>query len=378
MGADLADWQRTIQEDLPAHWRVDDGVIVSDGHEPYLATAREYGDFELWVEWKISPQGDSGIYLRGTPQVQIWDPWNPDGRSSGADRGSGGLWNNETHARFPTVLADKPPGTWNRMHIVMVGAYVTVELNEKRVVDNVVMENYYDRTIPIFARGPIYLQTHGNETRFRNLFIREIGSDEANRRLAEMSDEEGFSSLFPGRDLAGWIGATEDYEVVDGAIQCKAGRHGNLLTADNYENFVVRLEFRLPPGGNNGLAIRTPIPESDPSVSGIELQVLDDTAPQYAELRPDQYHGSAYGLAPAHRGFLRPTGQWNYEEVIVNGDRIEVWLNGFTTLDVNLAEVRQQPLDGLDHPGASRKTGRFGFCGHGDPVAFRNIRIKKI
>ena len=119
------------------------------------------------------------------------------------------------------------------------------------------------------------------------------------------------------------MGATEDYEVVDGAIQCKAGRGGNLLTQETYGNFVVRLEFRLPPGGNNGLAVRTPGPAVDAAYEGLEIQVLDNDAPQYAQLHDYQYHGSIYGLVPAARGYLRPVGEWNYEEVVVDRDHVE-------------------------------------------------------
>jgi len=383
-GDELVAWQREMQQGLTKHWRVEKDEhggyeIVSDGHAPHLATARDYGDFELWVDWKINPDGDSGIYLRGVPQVQIWDPWSQISAKHGAAKGSGGLWNNTTHERFPTVRADRRPGEWNRMHVIMIGPYVTVELNDQKVVDNVVMENYYNRSIPVFARGPISLQTHGNETRFRNLFIREIGGEEANRRLAEIEGgDAAFNSLFDGQSFTGWIGATANYQIVDGAIQCKPGRGGNLLTAENYGDFVLRFEFRLPPRGNNGLAIRTPHPNSHPSTDGIELQVLDNTSPRYARLHDYQFHGSAYGLAPAHRGYLRPVGQWNYEQVTARGDRIEVDLNGFQILSVNLADVREHPLDGKAHPGAFRTTGHLGFCGHSDPVAFRNIRVKRL
>jgi hypothetical protein len=265
------------------------------------------------------------------------------------------------------------------MFIRMVGPYVSVRLNDKLIVDNVVMENYYDRAIPVFMRGPIYLQTHGAETRFRNVFVRELPYHEAARALAEIrGGEEGFQSLFDGKNLDGWIGATDNYEVADGAIRCKPGHGGNLLSEDEFDNFVVRLEFKLPPGGNNGLAIRAPRGVDDAAYSAIELQVLDDSASQYADLEQYQYHGSAYGLAPATRGYLRPAGEWNYQEVVVNGDRLEVHLNGFEILDVNLAEVRKTPRDGKAHPGAARTRGHFGFCGHNDPVAFRNIRIKRL
>jgi hypothetical protein len=261
----------------------------------------------------------------------------------------------------------------------MVGAYVTVKLNDKLIVDNVVMENYYDPEIPVFARGPIYLQTHGAETRFRNVFVREISAEEANRVLAEIGGgDSGFQPLFNGADLTGWTGEVDSYEIVGDAIVCKAGHDGNLLTDETFDNFVVRLEFKVPPGGNNGLAIRAPVTDDDLAYLGMELQVLDDTASKYKDLHDYQFHGSLYGLAAAHRGYLRPVGEWNYQEVAVEGEGIRVELNGFETLNVNLDEVRQMPLDGKDHPGAFRSEGHFGFCGHGDPVAFRNIRIKNL
>ena len=372
-------WESKMSDGIAKHWRVEDGVLVSDGSEPYLATVRDYGDFELWVDWRLEPGGDSGVYLRGVPQVQIWDPSNPAERANGAEKGSGGLWNNQTHERFPAELADAPIGQWNRMYIRMVGEYVKVVLNDHTVVDNVVLENYYDRRLPVFARGPIYLQTHGHETRFRNIFLREIPPAESQQLLSDIrGGEQGFRPLFNGRDLTDWMGATDDYEVVDGAIQCKATRGGNLLTKDMYDNFVVRLEFRLPPGGNNGLAVRTPGPDVNAAYEGLEIQVLDNEAPQYAGLHDYQYHGSVYGLAPAARGYLRPVGEWNYEEVVVDRDHVEVNLNGFKILDTNLDAVRQQPADGQPHPGASRTSGYFGFCGHNDPVAFRNVRIKPL
>jgi hypothetical protein len=372
---DQARWDAAVA----AHWRVENGELVNDGQEPHLVTARDYGDFELWVDWKLAPKGDSGIYLRGCPQVQIWDPTNVEAHRNGSDKGSGGLWNNEVHEKWPTEVADKPVGQWNKMFVRMVGEHVTVVLNDKKIVDGVVLENYYDRKTPVPARGPIHLQTHGSEMRFDNVFVREIPPEESDKLLAELGGgEEGFEPAFNGRDFSGWIGATDEYEVVDGALRCKAGHGGNLLTEREFENFVVRLEFLLPPGGNNGLAIRSPGPDVDAAYNAVELQVLDDGHPMYADLHDYQAHGSAYGLAPAHRGYLRPTGQWNYQEVVVDGSRVAVHLNGVKILDADLAKVREQPIDGREHPGASRTRGHFGFAGHNDPVAFRNIRIKEL
>jgi hypothetical protein len=191
------------------------------------------------------------------------------------------------------------------------------------------------------------------------------------------SAEPGFTPIFNGRDLDGWTGATDGYHVVDGAIVCRTGAGGTLYTRRTYRNFVVRLEFRLPPAGNNGLAIRYP-GSGDPAYAGMtELQVLDDADPKYKDLDPRQAHGSAYGMVAATRGHLRPVGQWNEQEVTVRGSAITVVLNGATILDTDLAGVTTFMAD-TPHPGKDRADGHFGFAGHNDPVAFRNIRIREL
>jgi hypothetical protein len=189
--------------------------------------------------------------------------------------------------------------------------------------------------------------------------------------------EAGFVALFNGRDFDGWTGAVDGYEVTDGAIVCKAGRGGTLYTLRQYRNFVVRLEFKLPPAGNNGLAIRYP-GTGDPAYAGMtELQVLDDPDPKYASLDPRQAHGSAYGMVASIRGHLKPVGEWNQEEVTVAGSTVKVILNGTTILDADLATVTSFMADS-PHPGKDRTEGHFGFAGHNDPVAFRNIRIREL
>lgn len=177
---------KKMRNEFASHWHVENGELVNDGTGPYATTDQEYGDIELLIEYKTVAKADSGIYLRGLPQVQIWDsnqtfdPKKPD-RNPGL--GSGGLFNNtpKTPGRDPLVLADRPFGEWNSFRIRQVGARTWVWLNEKLVVDGATMENYEDRTKPLPARGPIMLQTHGGEIRWRNLFVREIGADEAQK-----------------------------------------------------------------------------------------------------------------------------------------------------------------------------------------------------
>lgn len=176
------------REDFSKHWRVDNGELVNDGTGPYATTDEEFGDIELLIEYKTVPKADSGIYLRGTPQVQIWDSgqsYNEKNPTRRPHLGSGGLFNNNPDApgRDPLVLADKPFGEWNQFRIRQIGDRTWVWLNDKLVVDNAVMENYWDRSQPLPAKGPIMLQTHGGEIRWRNLFVREIVTEPAEVRI---------------------------------------------------------------------------------------------------------------------------------------------------------------------------------------------------
>jgi hypothetical protein len=164
---EIARAQAEADASMRAHWRVVDGVLSFDGRGGNLCTARDYGDFEMFVDWRIGPGGDSGLYLRGSPQVQIWDP---DQRPEG----SGGLYNNRIHPRSPAVRADRPAGEWNTFFIRMTGERVTVDLNGVRVVDDVVMENYWERDKPIYPAGQIELQAHDTPLEFKNILLREI------------------------------------------------------------------------------------------------------------------------------------------------------------------------------------------------------------
>jgi hypothetical protein len=167
---ELATAQAKADDDMRAHWSVQDGALVFDGKGKNLCTAKDYGNFELYVDWKIAPKGDSGIYLRGNPQVQIWDTALKD---VGGEVGSGGLYNNKQHASKPLLVADKPVGEWNTFRIQMTGDKVNVWLNGKLVVDNTPLENYWERDKPLPATGPIELQSHGNTLWFKNIYVRE-------------------------------------------------------------------------------------------------------------------------------------------------------------------------------------------------------------
>ncbi len=195
--------------------------------------------------------------------------------------------------------------------------------------------------------------------------------------LRQLVLRKGFSEIFDGKSLKGWQGDTGGYAVKDGYLYCMKEKGGNLLTEKEYADFVVRFEFRLYPGSNNGLGLRTPSPRVDAAYEGMEIQILDDRHAMYKDIQPWQAHGSIYHLFPAKRDRLRLTGEWNVEEVVCHGRHVAVILNGFTIVDANLDDVKD-PEALKRHPGLSRKSGYLGFLGHGSQVDFRKIRLKEI
>ncbi len=379
---ELASAQKKADEEAARDWRVEGGCILFDGTGfNNLCTEKLYGDFEMLVDWKLfpGPEPDAGIYLRGTPQVQIWDTARVN---VGAQVGSGGLYNNKQHPSKPLKVADQKVGEWNTFRIKMIGDRVSVWLNGELVTDNVILENYWDRSQPIFPVEQIELQAHGSKVAYRDIYIKEI---ERARpfTLTEEEEKEGFKVLFDGTNMHHWTGNTTDYFIEEGVMvvdpqgKSSSGTR-NLYTKEQYANFVFRFEFMLTPAANNGLGIRTPM-EGDAAYAGMELQILDNDAPVYSKLQTYQYHGSVYGVIPAKRGYLKPVGEWNYQEVIANGDRITVILNGTTILDGDIREASKNgTMDKREHPGLLNESGHIGFLGHGSKLKFRNIRVKEL
>ena len=375
------------EEHVKAHWKVENGELVNDGKGLYLTTDKDYGDVELLVDYKMQPLGDSGIYLRGVPQVQIWDYTEEKKFPLGANLGSGGLWNNEkgSPGKDPLVLADKAFGEWNHFRIIMVGSRVTVWLNEKLVVDHAILENYFDKKLPkdqrrpILPKGPIQLQTHGSEIRWKNVFVREIGSEEACKYLASKGGQ-GFEPIFNGKDMSGWAGPVDVVKVEDGVIKWQEKKGGTPYWNHELSDFQARVEMKIPSGANNGLAIRYPGSGDTAYVGMCELQVLDDNYDKVrGKIDPRQVHGSAYGMVGAARGYQHPNGEWNFEEVTVKGSTIKVELNGTVILDCDLSKVDMSTvMANHPHPGKDRTSGFFGFAGHNDSLEFRNVLIKTL
>ncbi len=353
-------------------WMAQGEELHFTGHGDNLCSVKDYQDFELTIDWKIEKEGDAGLYLRGSPQVQIWDTALT---RVGAQVGSGGLYNNQINPKNPLKVADNPVGEWNTFRVIMRGERVTVFLNGELVVDNVILENYWDRKIPIFIKDAIELQAHGNHIVYRNIYVKELTP-----QPVYTPEEVGFEPLFDGSSLFNWTGNTTDYYPVNGelVVDPKRGGKGNLYTKKQYGDFHMKFDFQLTPGANNGLGIRTPL-EGDAAYVGMELQILDNTSPIYAKLQPYQYHGSVYGIIPAKQGFLKPVGEWNEQEVIAEGNRIKVILNGEVITDGDIVQaIKDGTPDHKEHPGLLNKTGHIGFLGHGSPLKFRNIRIKEI
>lgn len=198
--------------------------------------------------------------------------------------------------------------------------------------------------------------------------------------LSMLGADKGFTSLFDGKDLAGWTlvgGHGPGYVVEKGVLVCPEDGGGNLLTDKDYANFVFRFEFKLTPGGNNGVGIRAPV-EGDIAYTGMEIQILDHNNEKYkGKLKPSQHHGSVYDVIAASSENLKPVGEWNQEEITAEGKHIVVKLNGKVITDADLSTVTD-PAVLKKHPGLLRTTGRIGFLGHGSHVEFRNIRVKEL
>lgn len=287
---------------------------------------------------------DGDVFPVGSSTMTPFAPTSPDGRRS-----------------FPNARHSRGSPEWNHYRIRAMGGEVRLWVNGHEVSGG---------TDCMPARGYLCLESEGAPVEFRHMKIREIAADDG---------EEGFAALFDGATLDGWQGAVDGYEVVDGELRSKPGVAGNLLTTREFGDFELRFEFKLTPGANNGLGVRTPA-AGDAAFQGMEIQILDDGHPKYAAIEPWKVHGSIYGVVAAERGCLRPAGEWNEETVVVRGSHVTVIVNGTTIVDADTRAFRdgRPTLDGRPHPGLARTRGHVGFLGHGDVVHFRAIRVREL
>ena len=261
---------------------------------------------------------------------------------------------------------ESPMGEWTRLDVIADGDRITILVNGYVVNEG---------TRSSLTEGRILIQSEGAE-----LYVRRVELRPLSARVETSLGEEGFVPLFDGKTLDGWVLKKKTgagYLVEDGKIVLPPGGGGNLLTEKEYEDFTLRFDFRLFEGSNNGLGIRAPLDALDVAYEGIELQIIDNTAERYKDIKPWQRHGSLYHVFPARTGHLKPVGEWNQQEVIARGTRVVVILNGATILDVDTDGVTDAAL--LEkHPGLQRRSGHIGFLGHNEPVEFRNIRVKDL
>ena len=377
---ELQKLQQEANELMAKTWTVDNGVIRFNGQGRSLCTEKKYGNFEMYVDWRLlpGPEPDAGIYLRGAPQVQIWDTARTN---VGAEVGSGGLYNNQKHESKPLCVADNPVGEWNTFYIKMVDECVTVYLNGKLVVDNVIMENYWDRALPLMLKEQIELQAHGSVVEYRDIYIHEMPQAEP-YTLSAKEKKEGFQLLFDGTNLANFQGDFVNYHAENGTIWVKPRGEGfgNLYTKEEYKDFIFRFEFKLTPGANNGIGIRAEMGK-DAAYYGMEIQVLDHFNEIYQpNLRDYQYHGSVYGIIPTqNQHCLKPVGEWNEEEIYIKGTHVRVTLNGTVITEGDIKEATKNgTYDHLEHPGLFNEKGYIGFLGHGSELWFRNVRVKRL
>ncbi len=373
--------------DMAQHWSVDNGEIVSDGHGVFLTTPRDYADFELHLEWMLpEPCADSGIYLRGNPQVQIWDPDCPRDFPHGNQKGSGGLWNNpaDSAGKWPLERADSPTGQWNTTRIRMQGEHVTVILNDRVVVDDSRLANFFAGGQPLPATGPIQIQTHGAPMRVRNVAIRELSTLEGSG--------PGWRDL-TGDDFEAVNGDPDTWTWKDGGVHCTGLPVGVTRTKEQVKNLEMSLEWRhLTKGGNSGVFLWAPPavleglkPGSLPP-GGIEVQVLDHGYTEEFERStgkkadwftadgdvfpvgssdmvpfPPVAPGGKRSFPTAHHSRSAP--QWNSYYIRAIDGEVRLWVNGHEVS----GGTQCQPSEGY-------------LCleSEGAPVEFRRLRIRQL
>jgi hypothetical protein len=361
--ARLQQWSRGLQtktgKTVVSHWTRRQRELHHDGAGACLATTQEYGDFELIGEYRREPGARAVLHLRGDPQIEFvrLEPAAPSGR----------------------VVAAGADGVWHSFRVVLTGSRLAFEhdgvplARHRRLGRELAGE-----LAPLPRTGPLQLEGQGGGVAWRNLWVREIPADETIRRLQAESGE-GMERIFNGTDLAGWAGATNAAAVIDGNLAWQAGNGGHLYWNEELGDFRVRFRFRLPPGGNNGIAIRYPGRGNGAYDGMCELQVLDENyEANRGPIDPRQAHGSAYGLVAARRGYQFPAGEWNFQEITVKGSALRVELNGHVILETDLAKVDEAgAMDGKRHPGRLRSRGFLALAGHRDAVEFRDILLRR-
>ena len=380
-GKDLNGWAGDIDG-----YDVRDGAVVNkSGRRAAIYYPTIYRDFAARVEFRLSPGGDSGLMIRypgeglssgtGMCEIQILDETVPRAEKD-PRHGHGSALGIVAAKKGPL----RPPGQWNSQEVTVRGSTIKVELNGVVILNTdlaPVREFMDNMPHPGKDRKEGYFGLTGfwYPVEYRKVEIKDLTPDNPPSRTAPKP--ENWVSLFNGRDLNGWAGDVGDYEVRDGVVSCKPGKGAAIYYPTIYRDFAARVEFRLSPGGNSGLAIRYP-GQGNPAYEGMcEIEINDASSPKYAGMDPRVSHGSALGMVAAKQGALRPPGQWNTQEVTVRGSTIRVELNGVVILEADLGQVREFQ-DNIPHPGKDRKGGYFGLVDWQFPVDFRKVEIREL
>jgi hypothetical protein len=345
-GRDLDGWQVTGCDAA-----VENGALLLRGGDGFVRTYERHGDFVLELDWRARRKSnyDSSIYIRADLPAdgKPWPARYQVNLKQGAEGNIAGL----AGATSKGLVKE---GDWNHFKITVKGNTAELEINGKPAWKASGLEN---------ETGYIGLQSEvdgGGQFEFRNIQATDLD----------------FKPLFNGKDLAGWTGDTKGYYVEDGSLISRENSGGKLYTDSQHADFSYRFDFKLSEGGNNGVGIRAPL-TGDPAYAAMEIQILDDTSPRYKTIQPWQAHGSIYGVVAAERGHLKPTGEWNHEEITARGNHITVVLNGVTIVDAKIEQSESaKTLDGKPHPGLARREGHLAFLGHGARIEFRNMRVK--
>jgi formylglycine-generating enzyme required for sulfatase activity/tRNA A-37 threonylcarbamoyl transferase component Bud32 len=389
-------------QEFPNHWRVENGDLVTLGNGPYATTFESFGNIDLLLEYKTVPGADSGIYLRGTPQIQIWDTTEKDTRDRRPSLGSGGLYNNApgSPGKDPLVHADKPFGQWNLFRIRQIDSRTWVWLNEQLVVDAALWEPFWNKTKPLPEKAPIMLQTSGGEIRWRNIFVREIPDSEAREILktsggaanlaASKTDpksgsvsEKGakfvegpWKVLFDGKTLSGWRSIETEqpqpgWSVPSDALH-GAGKRSFLLTTEIFGDFELELQWRVGSNGNGGIFYWMQTGSNAKSTAP-EFQ-LNDSA------QGDKFFsGALYHLIRETKDASNPVGSWNTARLVVRGGISEHWVNSqmVCTYDWNSPEFGELKKSQGPTYGQIRR-GCIGLQSNSGDIDYKNIRIRTL
>jgi hypothetical protein len=252
----------------------------------------------------------------------------------------------------------------NHLYLRVNDDHIQAWMNDTPVIDT------------LYPHGPQEGSIQLAGAKIASVFVRDAAADERVEMFA--GGDEGFEAIYNGKDLDGWVGATDGYVAEPNVLKSKPGAGGNLFYNQELTNFVFRFEFKLDEGGNNGVGLRAPVGK-DAAYAGMESQILDNTSEQYATIQPYQAHGSIYGVIAAKRGYLKPVGHWNQEEIALDGTHVTVTLNGKVIVDGDIKEASKEgTVDHKEHPGLKNPAGHLGFLGHGHEIELRNLRLKRL